>query len=401
LIDFGDHQVFEAATVNSNIIVVRKLGLNESRSPLLAVSIESDFKSDTNLADYLLKKAVPLSDLSAESWIISSGPAYTLRRRIEEVGIPLKNWDIAINRGLLTGRDEAFIIPRAKRDELIAEDPKSAEIIKPLLRGRDIKRYKTEYADLWLINSHNGYGNIPPVNVPKDYPVIWKHLQKVNSESDGAVEKRQDQGRHWSNLRNCAYVPNFETEKICWGNLAVSAQFALVEAGMYVSAPSPLITPAPKYLLAVLNSTLGDYYIHSLGVTRSGGFMEYKPMFVENLPIPKISPAAQLPYECLVDCILFAHEKGLTNEASTFEWVINVMVYGLYFEEEMKKNYCYINDLVAEVVKPFKPEDTDEFKTEYVQKLDLYFLKNEDIYRGLTHSRNVGPVEIIQEARKK
>jgi hypothetical protein len=102
-----------------------------------------------------------------------------------------------------------------------------------------------------------------------------------------------------------------------------------------------------------------------------------------------------------VDCILFAHEKGLTAEASTLEWVINVMVYGLYFEVEMKKADCYINDRVAEVVKPFKADDTDEFKTEYVQKLNLFFLKDKDIYHGLVHSRNVRPVEIIHEARKK
>jgi hypothetical protein len=170
---------------------------------------------------------------------------------------------------------------------------------------------------------------------------------------------------------------------------------------MYVSAPSPLITPASKYLLAVLNSTTGDYYIHSLGVTRSGGFMEYKPMFVENLPIPQISTEAQRPYECLVECIQFAHQKGLTSEASTFEWVVNVMVYGLYFEAEMKQAHCYINDQVEKVVKPFKADDTDLFKTEYVQKLNLYFLKDKEIYHGLVHSRNVKPVEIIHGAMKK
>jgi hypothetical protein len=401
LIDFGDHQVFESATVNTNIIVIGKQVVGETAKALHAVRIEEDFKADIDISGYVSAKGIPMSDLSSDSWVVSSGPDFLIRKRIEKIGIPLKNWDVSINRGLLTGRDEAFIIPQSKRDELIAEDPKSAEIIKPLLRGRDIKRYKTEYADLWLINSHNGYGNVPPVNVPNDYPAIWKHLQKVNSESNGAVERRQDQGRHWSNLRNCAYVPNFDKEKICWGNLAVSAQFALVEAGMYVSAPSPLITPASKYMLSVLNSTLGDYYIHSLGVTRSGGYMEYKPMFVENLPIPQISTDAQLPYECLVECIIFAHKKGLTNEAATFEWVVNVMVYGLYFDEEMKKTDCYINELVAKVVKPFKADDSNEFKTEYVQKLNQFFLKDKEIYHGLVHSRNVKQVEIIHGAMKK
>jgi hypothetical protein len=77
------------------------------------------------------------------------------------------------------------------------------------------------------------------------------------------------------------------------------------------------------------------------------------------------------------------------------------MVYGLYFEEDMKKADCYINELVAKVVKPFKADDSDEFKTEYVQKLNQFFLKDKEIYHGLVHSRNVKPVEIIHGAMKK
>jgi type I restriction-modification system DNA methylase subunit len=400
LIDFGSHQVFEAATVDTNILVLKKQIPGNNGNTIQAVRIENDFTANTDIIDYVRKRSVPLNELSSESWIISSGSEYTIRKRIEEVGIPLKRWDISIKYGIKTGRDEAFIINGKKKDELIERDPKSAEIIKPILRGRDIKRYKAEFADWWLINTHNGYGNVSRIDVQKNYSAIWEHLQRINQETNGAVERRQDQGVHWTNLRNCAYVTNFDNEKICWGNLALSAQFALVKKGVFISAPSPLITPASRFVLAVLNSSLGDYYIRSLGISRSGGYLEYKPMFVENIPIPELNPLSQSPYEVLVDCVLFAHENGLTSDASTLEWVINVMVYGLYFEEEMKKDHCYINDRIAEVVKPFKPSDTDAFKAEYVKSLALFCLKDKVIYHGMVHSRNVEPVRIIHGEKK-
>ncbi len=399
LIDFGDHQVFESATVNTNIIVIGKLVVGETAKPLQAVRIEEDFKADNDISGYVAAKGIPLTGLSADSWVVSSGPESLIRKQIEDVGVPLKRWGIALNYGIKTGKDEAFIISRAKRDELIAGDPKNSDIIKPVLRGRDLKRYRYEFADLWIIST------FPTLHIDiNKYPAVRDYLKTFGSslEQSGEPGSRKRTSNKWFEVQDTiAYYDNFEKEKIAWGNLAVSAQFALVEAGMYVSAPSPLITPASKYMLSVLNSTLGDYYIHTLGVTRSGGFMEYKPMFVENLPIPQIPTSDQLPYEYLVDCILFAVNKGMTNEAATFEWVVNVMVYGLYFDAEMRKAHCYINDLVAKVVKPFKADDSDEFKTEYVQKLNQFFLKDKAIYHGLVHSRNVKPVEIIHGAMKK
>ena len=103
------------------------------------------------------ESSIPLENLSKESWIISTPQEFKIRKRIEEIGTPLKNWDINIYRGVLTGYNKAFIISGKKKDELIEQDPKSAEIIKPILRGRDVKRYKAEFADKWLIATHNGY----------------------------------------------------------------------------------------------------------------------------------------------------------------------------------------------------------------------------------------------------
>jgi adenine-specific DNA-methyltransferase len=398
LIDFGGYQVFDSATVDTNILVLKKLSPGKERPALQAVRIEKDFNAETDIADYVRKKAVPLKTLSSESWIITSSSEYSVRKRIKEVGAPLKDWDIAINYGIKTGLNEAFIITGKKKDELIAQDAKSAKIIKPVLIGRDIKRYKTEFSDWWLINTFPAL----KVNI-NNYPAIRDYLKTFGKrlEQSGEPGCRKKTSNKWFEIQDTiAYHAEFEKEKIAWGNLALSAQFALAKEGMLINAPSTMITPASRYLLAVLNSSLGDYYIRSLGVSRSGGYLEYKPMFVEKLPVPKLDPPSQIPYEILVDCLLFAHEKGLTSDASTLEWVINVMVYGLYFSEEMKKDHCYINNRVAEVVKPFKPSDTDAFKAEYVNSLALFCLKDKVIYHGLIHSRNVEPVRIIHGEKK-
>ena len=240
-------------------------------------------------------------------------------------GVPLSEWNLAINYGIKTGFNDAFIISAEKKDELIAVDPKSAEIIRPILRGRDIKRYSYSFADLWLINVHNGIKSkgIPPIDI-NNYPAIKHHL-------DGFYEKlahRADKGDTPYNLRNCVYMNDFYEQKIVWGNLCLSAQFAFAEEGYFVNAPSPMIVPGNKYILAVLNSKLGDWYIRQLGVTRNGGYFEYKPMFVQQLPIPQIIEEEQTKFIDLVDRILLSKQNG--EDTSDIEQTIDEMVYALY-----------------------------------------------------------------------
>jgi hypothetical protein len=399
LIDFGDSQLFENVTTYTNILVWRK---EKTIQPSHAWDLSQVYSTEVTMETLLEKEGVSEPLLSEDAFSITKAAQADIKLRIETVGVPLKEWNIAINYGIKTGLNEAFIINGKKKDELIAQDPNSAEIIKPILRGRDIKQFKAEFADCWLINTHNGYGNVPRINVQKNYPAIWKYLKRLNHDTNGAIEKRQDQGDHWTNLRSCAYVAEFLKDKIIWLEMSPKSNFTFDVKKAFVLNTAYILTGnCLKYLLAVINSTVMDFYFPMIATEVRGATRRYIKQYVEQLPIPKLDPIAQSPYECLVDCVLFAHEKGLTAEASTLEWVINVMVYGLYFEAEMKKAECYINDRVAEVVKPFKADDTDEFKTEYVQKLNNFFLKDKIIYHGLVHSRNVGPVEIIHGERNK
>ena len=143
-------------------------------------------------------------------WVILSPIEQSIRRKIESIGTPLKDWDINIYRGVLTGYNEAFIISTEKREEILAncqsedERKRTAELIRPILRGRDIKRYGYNWANLWLINTHNGIrGKLERIHI-EEYPAVKAHLDQYWDK----ISKRADKGETPYNLRNCAYLEN-------------------------------------------------------------------------------------------------------------------------------------------------------------------------------------------------
>jgi len=259
------------------------------------------------------------------SWTILSAVEQNIKRKIETVGVPLKKWSVSINYGIKTGFNDAFIISGEKKDELVAADPNSAEIIRPILRGRDIKRYGTSFADLWLINVHNGVKDkeLPRVMV-ENYPVIKAHLD----EHYAKLAKRSDKGDTPYNLRNCAYMDDFSKQKIVWGNLCLSAQYAMAEPDVFINAPSPMIVPGEWYMLAILNSRLADWYIRGLGVTRNGGYFEYKPMFVDKLPVPELTAEQQKTLGDLAKEVQDTKRTGKPTQS--IELLIDREVYAIY-----------------------------------------------------------------------
>ena len=242
-----------------------------------------------------------------DTWSILSEIELSIKRKVEDAGVPLKDWDVEMYRGVLTGYNDAFIITSEKREEILshcandAERERTAEIIRPILRGRDIRRYGYEWADLWLINTHNGVkGSLERIHI-EDYPAIKQHLDYYWDK----IESRADKGDTPYNLRNCAYVDEFSKPKIVWGNLNTRGSYAMTPENMFINAPACMIVPGSQYLLAMLNSKVSDYYIRNLGVVRNGGFFEYKPMFVEQIPVP-------LPREEVVTSI----EEVFNSDAS-------------------------------------------------------------------------------------
>jgi hypothetical protein len=325
IIDLGAG-IFESATVDTNILLIQKVEKSINKFQLKALDI-SKLKQIHSFAEFDTQWVI-VDQLSDETWTILNSTQNNIKKKIERIGKPLKDWDINIYRGILTGFNEAFIIDTVTKERLCQEDPKSAEIIKPILRGRDIKRYKAEWAGLSLIVTHNGYkdetnNKIDAIKID-EYPAVKKYLDQFYTQ----LEKRKDKGNTPYNLRNCAYQSQFEKEKITWGNLALNAQYSFVDKNLYLCAPCPIITPGNKYILAVLNSPVSDYYIRKLGVTRNGGYFEYKPMFVEQLPVPQISNEQQQIFIKKAEKIIALKSQGKNTTA--LEQQIDNMVYKLY-----------------------------------------------------------------------
>ena len=223
---------------------------------------------------------------TADSWVILSPIEQSIKQKIESVGKPLKEWDIKIYRGVLTGCNEAFIIDTEKRDEILAncksedERTRTAELIRPILRGRDIKRYGYEWAGLYLINTHNGVrGKIPRIEID-DYPAIKSWLDKGGVAYNGnmykgfaQIAKRADKGDTPYNLRNCAYMDLFFQPKICWKAVGRRLAFALVKPGIFLTSPASFISAGNfnELILAYLCSSIGTYFFYQNSDTTGAG----------------------------------------------------------------------------------------------------------------------------------
>ena len=268
--------------------------------------------------------------------------------------------------------------------------------VAPGLRGRDIKRYRVNFAGLWLINTHNGYGNVPPIDVT-DYPAVKAHLDQYRDR----LKRRQDKGFTAYNLRNCAYLEEFAKEKIVWGNLALSCQFALAGRKMYINAPSPLIGGGNRFLLAVLNSTMADFYIRSLGVTRNGGYFEYKPMFVEKLPVPNISDSRRNTVRSLANYVSLTTGNNLKLHSAFFEQLIDGLIYELYFPEDMKGAGKDVFRHLGELP-PISDGMTEEKKLAVIQReFDRLYDPNHPVRNIIETLDSVEVVHTIREALRK
>lgn len=295
LIDFANNKIFDSATVLVNILSLEKCG---NQGHTISCSVEDGFDV-SKLSDYVQTHAVSSSFSSSESWSILSEIERSIKEKIEAVGTPLKDWDIQINYGIKTGFNDAFIIDSVKRNEILSacqteeERQRTAEIIRPILRGRDIKRYCYEWAELYIIatfpSRQYDIDNYPTL---KEFLLSFgiERLEQTGKEYiiDGEIVKaRKKTNNKWFETQDSiSYWDEFSKPKIVWGNLNTRGSYAMAPENMFINAPACMIVPGSQYLLTMLNSKVADYYIRNLGVVRNGGFFEYKPMFVEQIPVP-------------------------------------------------------------------------------------------------------------------
>lgn len=340
IIDFGSSNVFEGVTVDTNILLLN----NKQNNNLVlnAVKFGGDYSSSVSIKGYFDEHKASQIKLTSDPWILDTDDAQNLKSKIENLGKPLEKWDFKLNYGIKTGCNDAFIIDEDTKNKLIGEDPNSKQIIKPLLRGRDIKRYKYTYNNLYVLAI--GFGDYKKIEA--EYPAIYAHLLsfKTTLENRGQCKSTRTgkqtnpdlKGQHhWLELDNNpsqSYFDQFDKEKICWGNLALHTQFSFVPKGYYVSAPANfIVSDKSKYLIGVLNSKLGEYYIRLLGITRNGGYFEFQPRLVKKLPVPEAKPTNSIIVESIESNVSkIQAASGDSIDTYDIHQEIDGLVYQLY-----------------------------------------------------------------------
>ncbi|EAJ5677480.1 class I SAM-dependent DNA methyltransferase [Campylobacter lari] len=358
-IDLNGIKVFDSATVDTSILSFEKAKTKDNSFKYLAPNTELLKENDFNIESILNFNKIAQNSLSKESFTFNDEGTNALKAKIEKHGTPLKDWHgLNINYGIKTGYNEAFIITTEKRDEILAkckdeaERERTAKLIRKMLRGRDIKRYSYEWANLWIIVFEFGSYKI----LEKEYPAIYNHLKqykkKLQARGQCTNKPITDQKpylgqHHWLELDNNPnkdYLSQFEKEKIGWQRVTQEPSFILENECVLLDSMAFMVGNSKnelKYLLGFLNSSLIFYYFKNIGHLYSDKGFLLSNQYVEKFPIPKInSKNEKLANELisLVDEILILKEQDKKANTKTQEDKINSIVYKLYnlTEEEIK-----------------------------------------------------------------
>lgn len=358
IIDFGDLPVFQQATTYPCILILQKAAPADAFSAAQVTTL--DFPS---LEEYVRthRYSVAQDSLSDEGWSLAGGPVQALLAKLRAAGVALGEYvGGKIYRGVLTGLNEAFVIDERTRNRLIADDPRSAELIKPFLLGRDVKRYEPPRSGRYLILIPNGWTREQSRGakdawgwLKKRYPAIAKHLAPFA----GKAEARWDKGEYWWELRACDYYAEFENPKMILPDISTRGNFAFDEEGLFYSANTTYIVGSDdRYLLGLLNSVLLTFFYRTLSATYRGGYLRFIYQYLVQLPIRVLNledPAERAMHDRMVALVqemlrlkrehaeaeaqLLDRRHDLAREIERTDREIDRLVYQLYglTEEEI------------------------------------------------------------------
>lgn len=369
LIDLGPG-VFESATVDTNILFIQKTA---NKNILNGVTLTKETEKHS-LSDYIENNKTTLLNLNSDAWFIGTSAESKLKAKIERLGKPLKEWDINIYYGVKTGLNEAFIIDNEMRERLCKEDPRSAEILKPIVRGRDIKRYSYEWAGLWLVfipwhfplhsdQSIQGASQKAEKSFKNRYPAIYAHLLQYKDQLEKRNKAETGIRYEWYALQRCAatYSDEFEKEKIVWSDISREPAFTLLPKDIYFNNTVYMIIGGHiKFLAGVLNSRLMKWYFPLISSGLGEKAQRYFKIFVENLPIILPQPKDSLykkQIEKSVDVITRSRIKSSTVKTNELEQDINLLVYKLY-----KLTYDEVKIIDPEIEKIISKKEYEKYE---------------------------------------
>ncbi|WP_438727945.1 Eco57I restriction-modification methylase domain-containing protein [Parasphingorhabdus sp. DH2-15] len=296
VVDFGDNQIFEGVTTYPAILTMR--AEPPAKDHKLNFWTIDDLPADNFVKTYHANsEPYPQNALTDGSWELESPALQKLRAKIVTGKKTLKDVYGSPYRGILTGRNDAFVIDRATRDRLIAEDPKSSEILKPWLEGKDIKRWRTESRDLWLILFKRGWTidafgagdeDTQWEKLQEEYPAIAAYLAPHAT----ACKRRTDKGDYWWELRACTYYDLFDGTAICYPEISQGAKFSLSSKGTIPNKTVFSLFSEDLSSLAFLNSNVTWFYFGHVCTALRGGQWRLllQSIYVSKLPIPNVTP---------------------------------------------------------------------------------------------------------------
>ncbi|HEY5511488.1 MAG TPA: Eco57I restriction-modification methylase domain-containing protein [Prolixibacteraceae bacterium] len=382
LLNFEDTQIFPSATVETNILIGKS---NKNINNLEAVAIKQGAVNIT-IQEYFNDNKIEINELDETEWIILSKEDFLIKEEIERKSEILDSYNLEISRGIVTGFNEAFIIPDSKTKELIEHDDKNAFILKKFLGGRDIHKYKVDWNNEWLIYSHSAVNE-------NDFPEITEYLsqfrQKLEARRGGMNTKTGEVPYKWWQLQVDYYssgtFKNYELPKLMWAELSDKQKFVFDASGIYPNKTIFIITgELLKPLLVVLNSKVVLWFFNQTSTTSGMGTTIWSKYKVEKLPIPKLLRKNAEQFSSFAEYLILLNDPIIpeilehsSNQiiSETFEEVLNMMVYELIFEEHLKEKEIdvlrFVNFPNISKLKSF------EEKRDAIQKI-YFWLKEKD-----------------------
>ena len=339
LIDFAGVKVFENATVDANILMYAK-SENEQKT-ICGVANKQNKDCIKNLSDFIQQQSVECSFDTSDSWVVLSPIEQSIKRKIETVGTPLKEWDIQINYGIKTGCNEAFIISTDKREEILAncqteeERQRTAELIRPILRGKDIKRYGYEWADLWLIYipwhfpyqfdaSIQGASDKAEKAFKEQYPAVYSHMLQYKEPLSKRNKAETGIRYEWYAMQRwgAKYWEDFSKPKIIYPNMTKYMPFVFDDKSYVTNQKCFIVTGKYiAFLTAFFNSSLFKFCFRDSFPELQGGTRELSKIFFDKIPVCKVTDTQEKLFHEYIDDIQneFTKDKAIEIDTLIFD----------------------------------------------------------------------------------